>query len=87
VLIPNKVNIWQEVVRAQGGLAADDTADGTLLLLTRWTTLHPEQKKLMAIRARQCYEKQFSVEMAAKQMLLALGVDHKPASFKTFVAS
>jgi len=68
-------------------LAADDTAEGILLLLTRWITLHPEQQKLMAVRARQCYEKQFSVEMAARQMLQALGIDHKPASVKKYVAS
>jgi glycosyltransferase involved in cell wall biosynthesis len=86
VLISNKVNIWQEVIKAHGGLAADDTAEGILLLLTRWITLHPEQQKLMAVRARQCYEKQFSVEMAARQMLQALGIDHKPASVKKYVA-
>jgi hypothetical protein len=33
----------------------------------------------MAVRARQCYERQFSVEMASKRMLRALGIDHKPA--------
>ncbi len=75
VLISNKVNIWQEVINAQGGLAADDTAAGILRLLTRWTILHPEQQKRMAVRARQCYEKQFSVEMAARKMFQALGID------------
>jgi glycosyltransferase involved in cell wall biosynthesis len=87
VLISNKVNIWQEVIKGQAGLAADDTAPGILSLLTKWTTMHPEQQKRMAARARQCYEKQFSVEMAARQMLQALDIDHRPASVKKFVAS
>ena len=87
VLISNKVNIWQEVIKAQAGLAADDTAAGILSLLTKWTTMHHEQQKRMAAWARQCYEKQFSVEMAARQMLQALGIDHKPASVKKYVAS
>jgi hypothetical protein len=42
-------------------------------------TLRPEQQKLMAVRAKQCYESRFSVEMATKRMLRALGIDHKPA--------
>jgi glycosyltransferase involved in cell wall biosynthesis len=78
-LISNKVNIWREVIEMQAGLADDDTASGTLSLLKRWITLHPEQQKLMAVRARQCYEKQFSIEMAAKRMLRALGIDYRPA--------
>lgn len=78
-LISNKVNIWREVIETQGGLTEEDTATGTLSLLSRWMTLRPEQQKLMAVRARQCYERQFSVEMASKRMQRALGIDHKPA--------
>jgi glycosyltransferase involved in cell wall biosynthesis len=78
-LISNKVNIWREVTEMQGGLAEDDTAAGTVSLLNRWMTLRPEQQKLMAVRAKQCYESRFSVEMATKRMLRALGIDHKPA--------
>jgi len=78
-LISNKVNIWREVIEMQGGLAEADTAAGTLSLLNRWMTLRPEQQRLMAVRAKQCYERQFSVEMATKRMLRALGIDHKPA--------
>lgn len=79
-LISNKVNIWREVIETQGGLAEDDTISGTLSLLNRWMTLRPEQQKLMAVRAKQCYERHFSVEMAAKRMLRALGINYKPAS-------
>jgi glycosyltransferase involved in cell wall biosynthesis len=78
-LISNKVNIWREVTEMQGGLAEDDTAAGAVSLLNRWMTLRPEQQKLMAVRAKQCYESRFSVEMATKRMLRALGIDHKPA--------
>ena len=77
-LISNKVNIWREVIETQGGLAEDDTLSGTLSLLNRWMTLRPEQQQLMGVRARQCYERQFSVETAAKRMLRAIGIDHKP---------
>ena len=86
VLISNKVNIWQEVIKAQAGLAADDTAEGVLSLLTKWNTMLSDQQNRMAARARQCYEKQFSVEMAARQMLQALSVDRQPASVKKFAA-
>lgn len=78
-LISNKVNIWREIIETQGGLTEEDTVTGTLTLLGRWMALRPEQQKLMAVRARQCYERQFSVEMASKRMLRALGIDHKPA--------
>jgi glycosyltransferase involved in cell wall biosynthesis len=79
-LISSKVNIWREVIETQGGLAEDDTISGTLSLLNRWMTLRPEQQKLMAVRAKQCYERHFSIEMAAKRMLRALGINYKPAS-------
>jgi len=87
VLISNKVNIWQEVISAQGGLAANDTAAGILMLLTRWTGLHPEKQERMAVRAWQCYEQHFSVEIAARQLLQALDINPKPASIKKYVAS
>jgi glycosyltransferase involved in cell wall biosynthesis len=78
-LISNKVNIWREVIEMQGGLAEEDTAAGTFSLLNKWMMMRPEQQRLMAVRAKQCYERQFSVEMATKRMLRALGIDHKPA--------
>jgi glycosyltransferase involved in cell wall biosynthesis len=72
VLISNKVNIWQEVADAQGGLVAEDTVLGTVVLLSRWMTLQPEQRRLMGERARQCYEERFSVEIAARRLLKEL---------------
>ncbi|GAC1424365.1 MAG: glycosyltransferase [Chitinophagaceae bacterium] len=80
-LISNKVNIWQEVIKAQGGLVEDDTAAGTSLLLNSWDKLSPDERRLMGVRARQCFEKQFSVEMAARQMLEAMAID-QPALCK-----
>lgn len=85
-LISNKVNIWREVIEMQGGLAENDTPAGTQSLLNRWMTLRSEQQQLMSVRARQCYERQFSVEMATKRMLRALGIDHKPVKQASNIA-
>jgi glycosyltransferase involved in cell wall biosynthesis len=87
VLISNKVNIWQEVNKARAGLVEDDTAAGTCLLLEGWDKLSTEERGLMGSGARQCFEKQFSVEMAARQMLQALAIEHKPAVVQKFVTS
>jgi glycosyltransferase involved in cell wall biosynthesis len=72
VLISNQVNIWRTISAAGGGLVENDTKEGTLALLNRWEELTAGEKKTMAARARECFEKQFAAGPAAKKMLAAI---------------
>ncbi|RZL65657.1 MAG: glycosyltransferase [Variovorax sp.] len=70
VLISNQVNIWKEC--EPGGLVDDDTAEGTLRLLSRWLALAPAQRAALGVEARKAYLQNFSVEGAAQRLRAAL---------------
>ena len=71
-LISDKVNIWREVEASGGGFVAPDTLEGTRNLLTRFLVLSPEQRQHMRTAARAAYEKHYSIEGAATDLLTVL---------------
>lgn len=80
VLISNKVNIWREIAHAQAGLVADDTNDGTHLLLQRWLAMNPVQRAGMGLNARRCYERHFEAQRAAAHFSTVLDSCRRPRS-------
>ncbi len=72
VLISNQINIHTEISRANAGIIADDTKEGTKQLLEKWNNLSPQEKQQMSLNARQCYEEYFAVEPAAKKLIDAV---------------
>ena len=69
VLISDKVNIWREIVDAGAGLSAPDTVEDTWRLLKRYLDLPSESKATMRAAARPCYERHFSAQAAAADLL------------------
>ncbi|TCU76695.1 glycosyltransferase involved in cell wall biosynthesis [Bradyrhizobium sp. R2.2-H] len=69
VLISNKVNIWREVVAAQAGLVAEDSAAGTLDLLKAWLAMEPDERVAMTERTRALFQERFSVDRMATALI------------------
>jgi glycosyltransferase involved in cell wall biosynthesis len=72
VLISDKVNIWSEVDATGGALVARDDLDGTTELLHRWLQLTPEERRNMALKAREGYATQFSRAATLKRFVSVL---------------
>lgn len=72
VLISNQVNIWTEIEGAGGGIVGNDTIEGTVGILEKFTALSAEQQQQMNTKARACFESFFAVGPAAKNMLEAI---------------
>lgn len=65
VLISDQVNIWREIERSGAGLVEADTEAGIQTLLKRWMDV---PKREMGAHARECYKRNFSIELAAKAL-------------------
>ncbi|WP_299797827.1 glycosyltransferase [uncultured Maribacter sp.] len=68
VLISNKVNIWREITKGNGGIVKDDTSTETYKLLKDWFTLNNEQKAQMSTDARNVFLEHYTIEQAGKQL-------------------
>jgi len=66
VLISNQVNIWREIESAGGGIVAEDSLAGTRELLKRWKDV---SGNALGFKARQAFEKNFSIDRAAQRMM------------------
>jgi glycosyltransferase involved in cell wall biosynthesis len=66
VLISDKVNIWQDVIADGAGIVAEDTANGTYSLLTKWLELSENQRIEMSQKASACFSNRYSMRGAAK---------------------
>jgi glycosyltransferase involved in cell wall biosynthesis len=69
VLISNKVNIWREVQAHEAGFVAPDTAAGTRELLHHWLSLSPAQRLAMRQNARALFDRRFTVDAMAAELL------------------
>lgn len=72
VLISNKVNIWREIAESGAGVVEGDTVEGVELLLSKWFGFSREAREKMSVNARECYQKNFSMESAAAGLEAAL---------------
>lgn len=72
VLISNRINIYQDIQRADAGLVASSTPEGVESLLLQWLKLTDDKKKQMAANSRKLFESDFTAQSAAIKMLDAL---------------
>lgn len=72
VLISDKVNIWREITAEGAGLAGPDTVEATTYVLKAFLSQTVREAEAMTSAARPCYEKYFSVDAAANDLLCAL---------------
>jgi glycosyltransferase involved in cell wall biosynthesis len=69
VLITHPVNISADLAADGCALVEDDNLAGTMLLLTRWLQLTPEQKANMGERARRTFATRYDMRMNAAAIL------------------
>jgi glycosyltransferase involved in cell wall biosynthesis len=69
VLISDKVNIWQEIVRDGAAFVAPDTGAGTLRLLEDWIALTPAQRITMGARALDCFHRRYDMQASARGII------------------
>ncbi len=72
VLISDQVNIWREIIQAKAGFVAADTLAGTLKLMQDWQKLTQEQQLKMGENGRTAFEKHFTIDRAAHNLLKAI---------------
>ena len=68
VLITNKVNIWREIESSGAGFVENDDVLGVERLLENWFVLSEFEKSEMSLRAKACYDSNFSIESAAQDL-------------------
>ncbi len=69
VLISDKVNIWREIDTHGAGLIESDSRDGTARLLMRWLAMSSAQRQTMGTRARELFDRQFTVDAMAQSLI------------------
>tara|TARA_R110002167_G_scaffold84156_12_gene228765 strand:+ start:4463 stop:5635 length:1173 start_codon:yes stop_codon:yes gene_type:complete len=74
VLLSNKVNIWREIEKENGGIVKLDTEIETYQLLKQWILLKVEDKIKMGNDAFKVYQNYFTIAQAAQQFIK--GIQH-----------
>ncbi len=68
-LISDKVNIWREIDQAGAGFVDTDDVVGTKRSLDRWMGLADDERDAMRRCARQCFDRNFKIETAARALI------------------
>ena len=69
VLLSDKVNIAREIVDDGAGWMEPDTVAGTERILERWIELTAAERRAMATRARECFQKRYDMRENAKAIV------------------
>jgi glycosyltransferase involved in cell wall biosynthesis len=69
VLTTDKVNIWREIEASGGGFISCDSLHGVTELLERWLRLTADERESMAHRAREGFDKEFSLHVAVQKFI------------------
>ena len=72
VLITDKVNIWREIEAEDAGLVEKDSVAGVAKLLTKWLNYSTEDKKEFGVKAKKCYQNNFSLDAAIESFQTVL---------------
>lgn len=72
VLISRKVNIWREVERGGAGLVEEDNVEGVTWVLASFFALSQEERLGMSEAGRRTYERHFSADNAARDLIAVL---------------
>ncbi len=79
ILISDKVNIWQEIKNSHAGFVENDTENGTENLLNKWCASNSEERKSMGNNALSAFQKYFTVEQAAHNLINTINTTTKHA--------
>jgi glycosyltransferase involved in cell wall biosynthesis len=79
ILISDKVNIWQEIKNSHAGFVENDTENGTENLLNKWCASNSEERKSMGNNAQSAFQKYFTVEQAAHNLINTINTTTKHA--------
>lgn len=71
VLISDKVNIWQDIVRDGAAFVGPDTVEGTFRTLEDWIALSPSQKSTMGCYAIECFRRRYDMRANASGIVEA----------------
>jgi glycosyltransferase involved in cell wall biosynthesis len=71
-LVSNKVNIWREIERDKAGMAAEDTLEGTCIVLQSYVDLTEAAKRAMRRAATECFGRRFEIGKAAQNLCSVL---------------
>jgi glycosyltransferase involved in cell wall biosynthesis len=69
VLVSDKVNIHDEISRANAGVVGSDTVSGTVASLRRWLGYTEDQRLAMRTAARDCFRLKFHISYAVDDLL------------------
>jgi glycosyltransferase involved in cell wall biosynthesis len=72
VLISNRVNIWREIENDGAGYVEDDSLDGAIRLLERWSKTPQPVRESMRSNARSCFQRRFEINRAVDSLLRIL---------------
>ncbi|VXB65590.1 glycosyltransferase [Maribacter litoralis] len=72
VIISNKVNIWREIEKGNGGLVSEDTEQATFEALKKYITLSQNEIAKMKESAYNVYLDNFTMEIASEQYIKAI---------------
>jgi glycosyltransferase involved in cell wall biosynthesis len=77
VLISDQVNIWREIKEDGAALVQKNSVTGTTRLFLDWVGLSTEAKSNMAVQAKTCFLRHFSIESSSRKLLAAIGFTTK----------
>jgi glycosyltransferase involved in cell wall biosynthesis len=69
VILSGKVNIWREVITYQAGMVGEDSLDGTMGSLSRWSALTAGEIAALRSRGRKCFDELFNYDATARRVL------------------
>ncbi len=72
VLISDKVNIWREIAKGNGGIVKGDSENETYDLLKRWLLMNIIKKKEKSNSALKVYHEYFTIRKAAQQFTIGI---------------
>jgi len=72
VLISNQINIWKEINQSGACYVAENTLEGTSVLLRLWGQASSEQKLMMSKNALNSFKTNFSTTQATKMLYRAI---------------
>jgi glycosyltransferase involved in cell wall biosynthesis len=69
VLVSDKVNICGEIEADGAGIVEPDTAEGTLRLLRRWSSLGSRSRALMGAAAEAAFDRRYEIRRTARSLI------------------
>jgi glycosyltransferase involved in cell wall biosynthesis len=72
VLTTYQVNIWREIKEDGAGIIHADTQAGADQLLADWLALNPDQKSVMRVNAKACFNRHFEIHNVSQNLIKAL---------------